>query len=46
MSDLLGILGALVVLVIPLLLAWRLLGRGERTLLRRRTGAAREKMPR
>jgi hypothetical protein len=46
MSDLLGILGALAVLVIPLLLAWLLLGRGGVAQPRRKEKVDHEKMPR
>ena len=46
MSDLLWILLALAVLVIPLLIAWFLLGRGVSARRRHETPAAREKMPR
>jgi len=46
MSDLLGVVGALAVLVLPLLLAWRLLVRHERGRHRHDEVAKREKMPR
>jgi hypothetical protein len=46
MNNLLEILGALVVVVIPLLLAWLLLGRGDRARPPRRSDTDREKMPR
>ncbi|HEY6512398.1 MAG TPA: hypothetical protein VI032_10490 [Burkholderiaceae bacterium] len=46
MSDVLGVLGALSVLVIPLLLAWLLLRRGDRPRPRRKVDADREKMTR
>jgi hypothetical protein len=45
MSDWLGILAALAVFVLPLALAWWLLGRRERPR-RTKDGASREKMPR
>jgi hypothetical protein len=45
MSDWLGILGALAVFVLPLALAWWLLGRRERPR-RQDRSSSREKMPR
>jgi hypothetical protein len=44
-GDLLGIVGALAVLVIPLLLAWLLVGRGGTARARRNEKAEREKIP-
>lgn len=44
MSDLLGLLSALLVFVLPLVLAGWLLGRDERTSRRRKPRADREKM--
>ena len=46
MGDLLGILIALAVPVIPLLIAWFLLGCGDPARRRHETLSAREKMPR
>jgi hypothetical protein len=47
LTDWLGILGALAVFLLPLLLAWWLLARRERTRQpRRKDSSAHEKMPR
>lgn len=46
MADLFGILISLAVLVIPLLIAWLLLGRGDPVRRRQKADAEREKMPR